>query len=645
MTDFIDYVIVVHGIGEQRPNETVLPVINRFAEIRQNAKDMVKKQVVSLGMVTSQSGKPVKIGNRVSFGGCTPWSEYKYIPKRKPEKPLPPFFGEPARDGSNIRFVDMYWADIMQSHFNDVGQPVKRWGESLIGRLERKEATSGMDESASWVLPVLYNLEETFSLMHTAAYFKVPFMSEKIFNDYLGDIQLYGEYSAVRGEAVKRFHELFEKIESHHKKIHQTDDDYFQAQTQKTIRPRYTIIAHSLGSLMAMEGIMYGHYKYHSETVSMRENLPFDGYLHPKKHYGEPLGKNWIDNIDNFVTLGAPIDKFLILWWNNYQYLNFDDFLVSRKNKIRHYNYCDEQDPVAHSLDNISKKPAFKKLFVTKEDIIYSRYIIPGSAHVEYWNDYELFERILAVTIDNEPFNDQTELTDCSQKRAFEICEPKTYAKVLFYTYLFLPIVNSFLLTLLFCVAFYVENLLVKGLATTVFVTYAYVAARVTKMMIWWRQILRSKIEKHEEERKQQQIYMGRFVNVLRFIVLGHLFAALLYLPFEMYYTIKVDTSEVPIYDFIIVNVGSLLLTWLIHAKFTSLRVVKIIDRSAFWTLLTAAGIFVVSALMTYFDFIPLMYLFKKPYVFVSAYWQIAVLVWFHTVYSYYAANRVLGRM
>ena len=45
-------VIVVHGIGEQRPNETVLPVIGRFSEVRKN----------------QASGKMPEVGSYLSMG-------------------------------------------------------------------------------------------------------------------------------------------------------------------------------------------------------------------------------------------------------------------------------------------------------------------------------------------------------------------------------------------------------------------------------------------------------------------------------------------------------------------------------------------------------------------------------------------------
>ena len=40
----IRYIIVVHGIGEQRKNETVLHVINRFSEARRALNAKLKKK-------------------------------------------------------------------------------------------------------------------------------------------------------------------------------------------------------------------------------------------------------------------------------------------------------------------------------------------------------------------------------------------------------------------------------------------------------------------------------------------------------------------------------------------------------------------------------------------------------------------------
>ena len=54
--DTIRYIIVVHGIGDQRKNETVLNVVNRFAEARQ-AEKLDNLEILTLGRATGQTGK------------------------------------------------------------------------------------------------------------------------------------------------------------------------------------------------------------------------------------------------------------------------------------------------------------------------------------------------------------------------------------------------------------------------------------------------------------------------------------------------------------------------------------------------------------------------------------------------------------
>jgi hypothetical protein len=90
-------------------------------------------------------------------------------------------------------------------------------------------------------------------------------------------------------------------------------------------------------------------------TLVVGPNLPFRGYLTSeekerieKKKSGsvltveeqeklEQLHVPWIDDVKSFVTLGSPIDKYLVMWWMNYKYLlSPANWLVPRDDEIKH---------------------------------------------------------------------------------------------------------------------------------------------------------------------------------------------------------------------------------------------------------------------------------------------------------------------
>lgn len=115
----------------------------------------------------------------------------------------------------------------------------------------------------------------------------------------------------------------------------------------------------------------------------------------------------WIECVRSFVTLGSPIDKFLILWWADYRHLvgeregESPSWLAARAGaNIRHFNSCEEQDPVGHHLHVARSTDAYAAVFATEEDRVYQRSALPGIAHTAYWRDRDLFRWILARAID-----------------------------------------------------------------------------------------------------------------------------------------------------------------------------------------------------------------------------------------------------
>ena len=121
----IHYVIVVHGIGQQRKDETVLPVIQQFAASRHDNPEQA--DYLTLGRLTSQSIEQQ-------------WIEYQDIPN-SPDKSLHKKIWIPKRasgqqSGKNIRFVDFCWSEIIKEQHIKAGEKTKVWSDSLINRLK-----------------------------------------------------------------------------------------------------------------------------------------------------------------------------------------------------------------------------------------------------------------------------------------------------------------------------------------------------------------------------------------------------------------------------------------------------------------------------------------------------------------------------
>ena len=102
--------------------------------------------------------------------------------------------------------------------------------------------------------------------------------------------------------------------------------------------------------------------------------------------------------------MGSPIDKFYTIWDSAFTTSNLkDDF----DGQIAWYNYWDESDPVGYGLKTVSPKlkdgredrskvvTDAHKMFDIKFDAGFSRYFIPGLAHVQYWKDSAIYKDII----------------------------------------------------------------------------------------------------------------------------------------------------------------------------------------------------------------------------------------------------------
>ena len=278
--------------------------------------------------------------------------------------------------------------------------------------------------------------------------------------------------------------------------------------------PEFFFIAHSLGSVASFDALAYGHASQDVRKLESIANhscpsLPFVGYTfdrdeekgtwrnllkqvtettreeelvnglprHPAdiwkdlKSAGAASKDNflkippvlWRGCVSNLITLGSPIDKYHVLWFQNYFHMGLrlktetepDEFKKLNSDgtdwleepalaeKILHHNLCDEQDPVGHHLDVTRASKNYPKVFDTKtvpdvhRDVVFRRYAVPGVAHVEYWTDRELFKGIVKAVIERGHHQDAGD--DYFSRQEFRVGDGSTYRRAVRWAYFLLP--------------------------------------------------------------------------------------------------------------------------------------------------------------------------------------------------------------
>ncbi len=510
------YIITVHGMGQSRKYETLQPVISRFAAA-QLAEDSrkLRRDVVTLGALAGALNAHAdrhwvafsNIRKDVSSNsaGITAHAAPTGIPLSDDPK------------GECLRFVDLHWGDIFDEKENQhLIEPLDKWGDGIIGRLEQA-SMAGNANVPGWLMQVLLKTQDLIVPIQLALKVINKEAENLVFSKFLGDVQLYGEYPNLRGQAVARFHDVMRKVH--------------QAAIKNGEEPTYSVLAHSLGSVMSLDALMYAHAKSDIRDASGKRrpegishlSIPFPGYDVPG--FGDPNASekavDWIRYVRHFITIGSPIDKFLLLWRQNYRYLSETDWIgaayadLPTADKIQHYNYCDEQDPVGHTLDELRECKGYGKLFrfrscqavldesqLEKElvparecpttdqegrpvrsrisDIVYRRAIFPGAAHTSYWRDTDLFRNIL------HNINDNNVIKYMVQDRSW------AYAKILLMTYLIAPLTVVLVNSITASVLLRSHLWPIIFLAGTALVIVGWFSLEILNIQIWWRQLLRN---------------------------------------------------------------------------------------------------------------------------------------------------------
>ena len=464
------YVIIVHGMGVQKENVTAYEVIHRFAEVRKGKK------------LTYRNLLPPSLSSQSVLSGMGHgWAEFRGIPI-DPADDTGPFDGLPptGTSGRNFRFVDLRWSQILAEDERDYACQMKQWAEAL----RVKFATIVPQEfRPRWVQPLLRQIEDSAVTLKAALLYYRPNLATLIFDEILGGLHLYGDYARTRGKAVRHFHFVLAEIF-----LRDFIDwcRYEEGGYSTYRRPEFTVIAHSLGSIMSYDALIYAfaHQDIREDSRHPRHpcpSLPFPAYTEPalaeeviwtrlitqlknldathwkpfREEFNVPESAPdvplvmWRDYIKQFITIGSPIDKFHALWYQNYLHMGFQShkfpsaweigWLTGPQHKIKHFNLCDEQDPVGHHLDIAQATHNYKEVFdttipVAYRDVTFRRYPVPGLAHIEYWRDRQLFEGIIHHVMKLIPLQEQPDESYFARS-SFRDYDASTYRKILVWAY------------------------------------------------------------------------------------------------------------------------------------------------------------------------------------------------------------------
>jgi hypothetical protein len=268
---------------------------------------------------------------------------------------------------STLGFAEVHWADIPRGCANDgyTLEETTNWTKALVERLATCQAGQGFSLADRKIsVRVLREMIESIGVLKRLFYLTekagiFSFDLDRILNQYVNDVQVVTEYEAQRQAIVGRFHTLLAKV--HHR--------YPAAEIH--------IIAHSEGTVVSLLALL----------EAMTE---------------DPDAAPWIRRVKSFVTLGSPIDKHFFLWPELWAAFTGPHAHLPEQ-KIIWKNYYDQGDPIGCKLETFRAELEKRNYPFSNapdlDEIGFSRYPLPGKAHLDYWEDDDLFAHIIAEAV------------------------------------------------------------------------------------------------------------------------------------------------------------------------------------------------------------------------------------------------------
>jgi hypothetical protein len=340
-------IVAVHGIGDQTAYATIQSVALRLSAY---------------------------LGHEVA----PPLGRFYYSPKDGPsDAPVsampqmmtgddPPFTG--------IGLAEAYWAPIPRQVATQkyVLEETKRWARSVAARIAyRGENQSRLPaKTAERLVVVIDEMIETIRTLQ-----RVTFVAEKaglfkfdlgqLLTDFVGDVQLVADFQVYRQRIIDEFDSTITRTLALAKGPDAAPDRDAELY----------IVAHSEGTVVTF--------------VALLEAL------------ADPVKYPWIKKVTGLMTIGSPIETHHLMWPALWQNANLEPAKGSQNLHIEWHNYMDYGDPIAYDLAETTKwllSSGFGQ-HLLPETHAFSRYLLPGKAHVDYWADDEVFDHFLTNVV------------------------------------------------------------------------------------------------------------------------------------------------------------------------------------------------------------------------------------------------------
>jgi hypothetical protein len=271
---------------------------------------------------------------------------------------------------AKVGFAEVYWADIPRELVEKkyTLEEAKRWARTIVARLNVKaSAGSQMDVRQYRMLETVLDelvdavfvLDNLSFLASRAGLFN--FELKKVLDDFLNDVQVVTEFQEYRERILKKFDDVMVRITS----------------DPKAKGAEIYIVGHSEGSVVSYFGLL--------NAMSQHPMPP------------------WVDQVRGLMTIGSPIETHLLLWAELWRFKPTRP--APTHGPIVWWNYFDHGDPIAYDLAKTREwmtdpangwGPFFECSHHTPDgdepnEVAFGRYLLPGKAHVDYWDDRDLF--------------------------------------------------------------------------------------------------------------------------------------------------------------------------------------------------------------------------------------------------------------